>query len=133
MKAEDIKIKSPKVQAIYDGILKELDGSNISYRYENGDINPTPIAPRLVQACGNWQGPRDEEYWELVDLTVKFASESFVDVTGIKPAPSTYAEVADYNKYWRNHATACKVPREQARPVLMTLRDALAYQDGVKP
>jgi hypothetical protein len=73
----------------------------------------------------------DAEKKELIGYGIDYAEDAYLSVTGLKKVPQTYAEVADYNKWWRNNKAACKAPAGQAKAVLMTLRDLLNRKENI--
>ena len=75
----------------------------------------------------------DSNFCNGIDYALKLANKAYTDIVGAKP-PTTYAEVANYNKYMiilKKDATnkyGCgKVPAEAVRSALMTLREILWY------
>lgn len=114
-----IPATEPKVDKIIDSIFKELKADSIKQ-------TAAAVASRIV----SWLGAHESELTnsekaDLLDYGIGIAQQAYVDVTGIAPAPQSYKEVADYNKWWREHQKACKAPKGEARAVLMTLRDLL--------
>lgn len=84
------------------------------------------VAARVVSWLGAHSGELTKaEEKEIIEWGIQNAQYSYVATTGLQKAPSTYAEVADYNKWWRENQAACKAPKGEARAVLMTLRDLL--------
>jgi hypothetical protein len=104
-------------------VIESLKEDGIEYLDEKGEINPTPIAPRLVVMLAYFTGSAEEKA-VLANDAVDYASRSFAKIS-LLTAPTTYAECADFNQYWRIHKVNCQVNRGIVRPVFMTLRDAL--------
>lgn len=110
---------SPKVEDVIDSIFDDLAADGIP-------PNVSAVSARIV----SWLGAHEDELTkaekkELVQAGINYASSAYTTVTGLTPVPTSYDEVADYNKWWRNNQKSCKAPKSEARAVLMTLRDLL--------
>lgn len=91
-------------------------------------VKPTTaaVAARVVSWLGAHSGELTKaEEKEIIDWGIQNAQYAYVSKTGLSKAPTTYAEVADYNKWWRENQQACKAPKAEAKAILMTLRDLL--------
>jgi hypothetical protein len=116
---------SPKVEKVIDSIFEDLAADGIK-----PDVSS--VSSRIVSWLGAHEGElTGAERAELIQAGINYASNAYVTVTGLQSVPKFYAEVADYNKWWRNNKAACKAPAGAAKAVLMTLRDLLGRRDGV--
>jgi hypothetical protein len=116
---------SPKVEKVIDSIFEDLEADGIK-----PDVSA--VSSRIVSWLGAHEGElTGAERAELIQAGINYASNAYVTVTGLQSVPKFYAEVADYNKWWRNNKAACKAPAGAAKAVLMTLRDLLGRRDGV--
>jgi hypothetical protein len=97
------------------------------------DIKADGLKP-TVAAIGSyvvsWLGAHESELTpaekkEMLDYGIECASYAYESTTGLGKIPTKYAEIADYNKWWRENQKACKAPKAEARAVLMALRDLL--------
>jgi hypothetical protein len=84
------------------------------------------VASRVVSWLGSNVGrlTKSEEK-ELLNWGIQSAQYAYLSTTGLDNVPTKYAEVADYNKWWRENQQACKAPKAEAKAILMTLRDLL--------
>ena len=83
------------------------------------------ISSRMLSFWANHSDEfNDAEKEDFVEYAIACASAAFSGLTGLE-APYYYDDVKDYNKYWREHSTGCKVNKGAAKPLLMTLRDWL--------
>jgi hypothetical protein len=123
-------------QTQLDDLLKsiyaELDADQISYKADQGNIDPVPIAPRLARDLANkWNDPEESIAFRqvLLQKTLDVSSKAFKDITGLTP-PSAWAEVAAPQTYWLNNKVNCAVHSVGLfHQVLMPLRTALKIRD----
>jgi len=123
-------------QAQIDDLLKsiyaDLDGDQISYKDDQGNIDPVPVAPRLVQKLANcWNDETVNIAFRqvLLQTAIVTASNSFTAATKL-PAPMAWAEVAAPQTYWLNHKVGCAISSAGLfHQVLMPLRTALKIRD----
>jgi hypothetical protein len=121
-----------QLDALYKEIYADLDADGISYHNADGSIDPIPVGPRLLQELTRiWNDPAYTQAYKqlLLNEVLKVTSDAYTKGTGL-PAPTTYAECADYNKYWREHQVGCEVhSAEIFRQLLMPIREALKIKD----
>lgn len=95
------------------------------------DVTDAAVSSRIVSYYAAHQDElTQEEKEELLGYGIDLASIAFEGMSGLE-APMSYDEVADFNKYWRSVSMDCKVPKEQVRPLLMTLRDLLKKREDI--
>lgn len=112
-----------KVDGIIAGIFSDLKDDGIK-----PDV--AAVSARIVSYLGaHGDELSNADLEELINVGINYAGTAYSEVTGLSPVPATYAEVADYNKWWRNNQKACKANKGEARAVLMTLRDLLRRRD----
>ncbi|MBN1691317.1 MAG: hypothetical protein JW901_09860 [Dehalococcoidia bacterium] len=121
-----------QVDDLLKSIYAELKTDEIAYKDDQGNIDPVPIAPRLVRDLANkWNDPNESMAFKqvLLQTTINTASAAFKAVTNINP-PSTWAEVAAPQTYWLTHKVECSIHSAGLfHQVLMPLRTALKIRD----
>jgi len=117
-----------EINKIIDGIIKQIERDII----EDGlEVTDAAVASRIVSYYSIHSDElTQEQKEELLDYGIDLASVAFEELSGVE-APMSYDEVADFNKYWRSIVMGCKVPKEQVRPILMTLRDLLRKRESI--
>jgi hypothetical protein len=122
----------PDVDALIQAIKSDLAADGIPYKTLQGEDDPVPIAPRLVQKLANcWNDQSVSIAFKMVLLAkaITVASQSFKNVTGLE-APNSWVEVAAQQTYWANHQVGCAVHSEGLfHQVLMPIRRALKIRD----
>jgi hypothetical protein len=114
-----------EVDKIIQGIFADLKADGIT-----ADV--ASVSARIVSYLGAHGDELDyADLSSLIDAGINYASTAYTEVTGLKKVPLTYAEVADFNRWWRNNKAACKAPAGQAKAVLMTLRDLLNRKENI--
>jgi hypothetical protein len=108
-----------KVDEIIEQLYKDIKADG---------LKPTTAA--IGSYVVSWLGAHESELTpaekkEMLDYGIECASYAYESTTGLGKIPTKYAEIADYNKWWRENQKACKAPKAEARAVLMTLRDLL--------
>jgi hypothetical protein len=113
-----------KVGGILDSIFDDAaaDGLPNDVAYVSSHI------VSYLGAHGDELNDADKE--ELIQCGINYAETAYRSVTGLKKVPATYAEAADYNKWWRENKAKCKAPVGKAKAVFMTLRDLLNRRDN---
>jgi hypothetical protein len=126
---EDVQ---PQIDALIQSIKNDLASDGIPYKDLEGEDDPVPIAPRLVQKLANcWNDATVSLAFKMVLLAkaIMVAGQSFSKATGLS-APTTWIEVASPQTYWANHQVNCSVNSEGLfHQVLMPLRTALKIRD----
>ena len=126
---EDVQ---PQIDAVIQGIKNDLASDGIPYKDLQGEDDPVPIAPRLVQKLSNcWNDTSVGLSYKMVLLAkvIAVASQSFKAVTGLE-APVWWIEVAAPQTYWAAHKVGCRVTSEGLfHQVLMPIRTALKIRD----
>jgi hypothetical protein len=113
------------VDKIIQGIFADLKADGIT-----ADV--ASVSARIVSYLGAHGDELDyADLSSLIDAGINYASTAYTEVTGLKKVPLTYAEVADFNRWWRNNKAACKAPAGQSKAVLMTLRDLLNRKENI--
>ena len=136
-------MKLPKVGNVEDdisnvmnAIYQDLDDSQIPYKTVDAQgqvtIDPVPVAPRISQVLTNaWNSVEVSMGFKLklLDTALNICSAAYTVITGID-APTTWAECADYNAYWRSHMPDCKIHSAGLfRQALMPIRTCLRVKD----
>ena len=123
------------LSSLMNAIYADCDSAGIPYKSEeNGQtvIDPVPISPRISQALANmWYSVNASMSLKLAvrDAALTTCSAAFKAVTNL-PAPTSWNECADYNKFWRNNMVGCAVHSEGLfRQVLMPIRQVLKIKD----
>jgi len=115
-----------KVDEILDGIFAEAkaDGRKADVAY---------VSSHIVSYLGAHGDELDDYVKEQLILAgVNYATIAFKEITGSKVAPTTYAEVAQPQKFWANFKHKCTVKNYGlARGPLMTLRDLLSRREAL--
>jgi hypothetical protein len=126
---EDVQ---PQIDAVIQSIKNDLAGDGIPYKDLQGEDDPVPIAPRLVQKLANcWNDQTVSLAFKMVLLAkaIAVASSSFKKATGLD-APTTWVEVASPQSYWATHQVGCSVNSEGLfHQILMPIRKALQIRD----
>lgn len=127
---EDVQ---PQIDAVIQGIKNDLASDGIPYKDLQGEDDPVPIAPRLVQKLANcWNDASVSLSFKMVLLAkaILVAGQSFTKATNL-PAPTTWVEVASPQSYWATHQVGCAVNSEGLyHQILMPLRQALKIRDS---
>jgi len=117
-----------EINKTIDGIVQQIEQE---IEADGLDVTDAAVASRIVSYYSIHSDElTQEQKEELLDYGIDLASVAFEEMSGIE-APMSYDEVADFNKYWRSVAMGCKAPKEQVRPVLMTLRDLLNKRENI--
>ena len=126
---EDVQ---PQIDALINGIKLDLTADGIPYKDLQGEDDPVPMAPRLVQKLANaWNDQSISLAFKMVLLakTITVASQSFTKATGL-PAPTSWVEVAAPQTYWKNNQVGCAIHSEGLyHQILMPIRKALQIRD----
>jgi hypothetical protein len=127
--SEDVQ---PQIDAVIQGIKNDLSADGIPYKDLQGEDDPVPIAPRLVQKLANcWNDASVSLAFKMVLLAkaITVAGQSFTKATGL-PAPTTWVEVASPQSYWATHQVGCAIHSEGLyHQILMPIRKALQIRD----
>ena len=126
---EDVQ---PQIDALINSIKLDLTADGIPYKDLQGEDDPVPMAPRLVQKLANaWNDQSISLAFKMVLLakTITVASQSFTKATGL-PAPTSWVEVAAPQTYWKNNQVGCAIHSEGLyHQILMPIRKALQIRD----
>jgi len=105
-----------------DNIIKQIEQGIKEDRLK---VTDAAVASRIVSYySAHGDELTQEQKEELLDYGIELSSKVFEETSGLE-APTRYAETADFNKYWRSVSMGCKVPKDQVRPLFMTLRDLI--------
>jgi len=114
-----------EVDDIINGLFSDLEADGIK-------STTAAVSSRVVSWLGAHQNELNKvEQKDLISFGLDLAKQAYSKVTGLDKVPAAYAEVADYNKWWRANQKACKAPKGEARAVLMTLRDLLKRSEAL--
>jgi hypothetical protein len=116
-----------------DGAVDQaIDAIYADLKADNVKPTTAAVAARVVSWLGSHVGELNKtDEKELLAWGIQNAQYAYVSTTGLKDAPTKYAEVADYNKWWRENQQACKAPKAEAKAILMTLRDLLKRKEAL--
>jgi hypothetical protein len=121
-----------KVDALLSAIYAQLEADEINSKDEQGNIDPVPVAPRIVQKlCELWVDDTQDIAFKqvLLNTALTIAAASFTSTTNL-PAPANYKECATPQTYWLNHKVGCAVASAGLfHQVLMPIRQALKIRD----
>ena len=124
------------ISNVMNAIYQDLDDSQIPYKTVDAQgqvtIDPVPVAPRISSMLTNaWNSVEVSMGFKLklLDTALNICSAAYSVITGID-APTTWAECADYNAYWRSHMPDCKIHSAGLfRQALMPIRSVLKVKD----
>jgi hypothetical protein len=123
---------TPQIDAVIQGIKNDLASDGIPYKDLQGEDDPVPMAPRVVQKLANyWNDASVSLAFKMVLLAkaIAIAGKSFEKATAL-PAPTTWVEVAQPQTYWAAHQVTCAIHSEGLfHQVLMPIRQALKIRD----
>lgn len=127
--AQDV---TPAIDAVIMGIKSDLAEDGIPYKDLQGEDDPVPMAPRVVQKLANmWNDTSVGLPFKMALLAkaIAIASQSFKKATTMD-APTSWVEVAQPQTYWANHQLSCAIHSEGLfHQVLMPIRQALKIRD----